>query len=109
MSRLILDDHDNVVEVPDEEAWEWQRANPERMNVAKGRVGDLLISTAFLGVDYSLSGGAMQAFETLVVRLDGDEWVRIEWATRYGWMRAAKEGHAEHVKRAQAGEWDEEK
>ena len=64
-------------------------------HVAKTEIGDVRISTVFLGLDHSWVGGPPLLFETLVFggELDQEQ-------ERYSTWDEAEEGHKRMVKRA---------
>ncbi len=65
----------------------WRMSHQDDCNVAKSVVGPDLVSTVFLGVDYSMGQGPLQIFETL---WDGG-------TKRYATWREAQAGHDDIV------------
>jgi hypothetical protein len=76
--------------------WQWVRKfeDPDYRNVARDIVGDYLVSTVWLGVNYSHTGGKL-TFETMVFDTSRQEDDRIVdgYISRYGTLEAAEAGH----------------
>lgn len=91
--RYKLDENGNAVEVKDLMEWaNWlETAN---RSIGKDVVGDVRVSTVFLGLDYSFSGGVPVLWETMVFGgpLDGEE-------ERYTSKEDALKGHAAMLER----------
>ena len=70
----------------------FERGTAAQRRVAFDKIGDVEVSTVFLGLDHSFGGGPPMIFETLIFggERDGEMW-------RYSTMKQAKEGHAEVV------------
>lgn len=64
----ILDENNIPVLCGDTTAYiSWREANPQSMRVDETRIGDVCISTVFLGLDHSYTPGAMPVlFETMI-------------------------------------------
>jgi hypothetical protein len=78
---FILDDDHQVVPVRDVIAWaEWFESHWPH-NIAESIVGDVRISTVFLGVDASLFDGVPLVFETMLFggSRDGYAWRYPTW------------------------------
>lgn len=88
--KYILDGH-KVVECSDLMKWATWFETADR-HVDKTMVGDIKISTVFLGLDHNFSDGEPQLFETMIFGGDFDQemW---RWPT---WEEAEK-GHARTV------------
>jgi len=69
--------------------------------VGKSTIGDVFVSTVFLGVDHNFGGGPPLLFETMVFRGSLDE---CQW--RYSTWEEAEAGHAAVVAAVEAGETD---
>ena len=90
--KYILDGH-KVVPCCDLMEWaEWFEAADR--HVDRTMVGDIKVSTVFLGLDHSFGGGEPQLFETMIFggKLDGEMW-------RYSTWEQAEKGHQEAVGR----------
>jgi len=74
--------------------WATQAENRAHKRVAETTVGRLWVSTVWLGLDHSLSGGPPLIFETMVFKADGEDidWSE-EYAERYSTEEAALAGH----------------
>ena len=65
-STYILDGH-TPVQCPDVEEWaKWFGENKFKRHVADEKIGDVRVSTVFLGVDHSFGDGPPVLFETMV-------------------------------------------
>ena len=70
----------------------------ERNHVCSSQLGDVLVSTIYLGTDHSFRrGGPVLIYETMVFGKDE------EWCDRYPNVEAARAGHADVVARVVAG------
>ena len=88
--KFKLVDHE-VFPVPNVLDWaKWYEAADRRVD--QTRVGDKIISTIFLGVDYNFGEGPPILFETAVFL--GGSTLRLK---RYSTWEQAVEGHAEVV------------
>lgn len=64
--QYILDDNHQPVPCPDTIGWAmWMERSRERY-VARTRMGKVLVSTVFLGLDHGYRGGPPVLFETMV-------------------------------------------
>ena len=88
----ILNEHGEPVPCPDLLTWgRWWGTNPDR-HVARDEIGDVLVSTVFLGLDHGWGRGPPVLWETMVFggKLDqGQE--------RYVSRADAQAGHARWV------------
>lgn len=95
----VLDGH---TPVGTNDVVEWSRMfddTPGGRAVGKTEIGDVYVSTVFLGVDHSFStGGPPILFETMVFRGPLDE---CQW--RYATWAEAEAGHAAVVAAVRAG------
>ena len=87
MKHYILDGH-NAVPCDDLLAWAKWFEKTER-HVADEVVGDVRISTVFLGSDHSFTGDPLLLFETMVFGGPHDQ----EWVERYSTWDEAEAGH----------------
>jgi hypothetical protein len=96
MTHYILDGH-TPKPVADVTEWAWWFETADR-KVALDEMGDVCVSTVFLGIDHRLVGdGPPLLFETMVFRNGhGDE------QERYATWEEAERGHAEMVARVMA-------
>ena len=98
MYRYILNDHDEPVPCPDMQTWaRWRIDNDQRRGVAKTCIGEVLVSTIFLCLDFQPGTGDPQLYETKVVggALDDE-------CDRYPTREAALAGHEAMVARVRA-------
>ena len=72
---------------------QWFERNSEERVVAQDRIGDVQISTVFLGIDHSFRQGEPLLFETMIFGGRHDEYQR-----RYSTREAAITGHAETLR-----------
>ena len=95
LGKYILVDGKPVPE-PDPIKWaQWFEGDKRRVELTK--VGEVEVSTVFLGVDHQWAQGPPLLFETMVFGGDLDE-----EQVRYGTMDEAKAGHAAMVGRVKA-------
>jgi hypothetical protein len=66
--------------------------------VAKTQLGDVSVSTAFLGVDHAFGAGPPLLFETMIFGGEYDEWM-----DRYSSYDDAEAGHNKVVENLKAG------
>ena len=103
MSRLyyILDEHHNVIPATQDEWAKMFIDDPKKKRVAETTVdtpkGRMWISTVFLGLNHSYSGG-LEVFETMVFP-EGDWADELCW--RYSTWDEAVAGHEAAVTRIQ--------
>jgi hypothetical protein len=94
----ILDHERRPVPVDDVLTWGRWLEQVENLHVADERVGEVRVSTVFLGLDHRHDGqGPPLLFETLIFGgpLNGEMW-------RYSTWDDAEAGHAMAVKKARA-------
>lgn len=95
--RYILDDDGSPVPCDSLTGWAmWFEANGDKRRVAFDRIGDIEISTVFLGFDHSFGGASPLLFETMIFHGDHDE-----YCERYTFREDALKGHARAVKLVQ--------
>lgn len=97
--HYILEGHEPVP--ADLMTWARWFENATNRRVAETHVGDMRISTVFLGLDHNFAGGPPLLFESLVFdgTLDGE-------MERYTTWEEAEEGHTRLVNRVRAREGD---
>lgn len=93
----VLDD-DHVPRRATMTEWGAWREDFSRSIVAKDRIGDVEVSTVFLGLDHGYSGGPPVLFETMIF---GGPMTHYQWRYRT-WERAAA-WHALVVEAIRAG------
>lgn len=98
--NYILDEQKNPVLVPDtHEGWErymqFRQAGDKVLRVAATTIGSGWVSTVFLGIDHSFTGGPPVLWETMVFNIPGFE----NECVRYTSHADAVEGHAAMVDR----------
>ena len=76
---------------------EWSKlfSNRKYQVLKQTKVGDLLVSTVWLGLNHAFGGGKPMIFETLVLHEDNHE----DDGTRYSTEAEALEGHKHYVKK----------
>lgn len=86
--------------VPTDDIREWGRMwdQPDGRIVARDSVGEVRVSTVFLGVDHNMGTGRVLLFETMTFGGDVDEWT---W--RYSTWDEAAAGHERIVAALRAG------
>ena len=84
--KYILDGHEAVV-CDDLMAWGKWIEDADR-HVDKTMIGDIRVSTIFLGLDHSFGEGSLQLFETMIF---GGEFDEEMW--RYSTWDEAEKGH----------------
>ena len=84
----ILDNNNNPVAKPVLEAAQWLDDNPSRKTVKRDEIGDILVSTVFLGLDHSFNGGTPVLWETMIFGGEHDQ-----YQERYTSHKDALEGH----------------
>lgn len=90
----VLDDENKVVGEPSVEAWaQWFEDNGlnERRRVGEDRVGQMRVSTVFLGIDHNFGSGPPHVFETMVFPSE-DDYGEV-FSLRYSTWEEAEVGH----------------
>ena len=85
----ILDDAGRPVEEPDVLKWAAWIEETSNREIAQHKIGDVLLSTVFLGLDHSFGRGPPLLYETMIF---GGEHDQEQW--RYSTHEEAIEGHA---------------
>lgn len=96
-AHYILDADHNLV-TTDRLTWTLFLEDLARRRVAETFVGEIRISTVFLGIDHAFGLGPPLLFETMVFGGPHDGWL-----DRYSTWDEAVAGHARVVKRIQDG------
>lgn len=99
--KFILDEDGNPKEEKNLYVWgKWFEENQERKRVAFDDVGDLAVSTVFLGLDYTFGFGDEKPalFETMVFKNPGFD-SQDEYTERYATKEEALKGHKEIVEK----------
>lgn len=78
---------------------EWGQKLEHNRQVADTTVGSVRVSTVWLGLNHNWGDGPPLIFETMVFEGPDDGWL-----DRYATLEEAEAGHAEVVRRLEAGE-----
>jgi len=89
-----LDEHNHVVPCSDVIEWGKFFQDSDRRRVARTEIGDVLVSTVFLGIDHRWGDGPPLIFETMVFGGELDQEM-----DRYSTWEEAIKGHETMVKR----------
>lgn len=84
----ILDNNNKPVAKPVFEAAQWLEDNDHRRTVKRDEIGDILVSTVFLGLDHAWDSGTPVLWETMIF---GGE--HNQYQERYTSHKDALEGH----------------
>lgn len=84
----VLNDDHSVRPVSDSLEWARSFENREARRVASDKMGDVTVSTVFLGLDHSYGEGPPLLFETMIF---GGEHSDDQW--RYSTWEEAEQGH----------------
>jgi hypothetical protein len=88
MAWYILDDENKPVRSTIDDCSKWLQENPERKAVKQEHVGDIYVSTVFLGLDHSWDEGKPVLWETMIFGGEHDQYM-----DRYSSVEDALEGH----------------
>ena len=90
MSRwYILDDNNKPVEAEDIKKYvDWEEANPEKRIVKQEHIGDVYVSTVFLGLNHAWNSPIPMLWETMIFGGEHDQYM-----DRYTSYEDAVEGH----------------
>ena len=88
MAWYILDENNKPVKSPIIQYSEWIEANPERKAVKQEHIGDVRISTVFLGLDHAWRSDIPVLWETMIFGGKHDQYM-----DRYTSYEDALEGH----------------
>ncbi len=90
--KYILDEQNNPVPEPDTLTWGRWNDNFKNRHVATTLLGNVKVSTVFLGLDHSWGEGPPLLWETMIFGGEHDE-----YQDRYTSLEAAKIGHTTAV------------
>ncbi|NOI89395.1 hypothetical protein F0235_02930 [Vibrio splendidus] len=95
----VLDKRKEVIQATQEEYEAWLRESGNGLGcaLAVDRIGEVLISTAFLSLDHRTDGYTPEFFETII--FSGN---KIKLHNRYPTWEIAKSGHQQLVKKFNA-------
>jgi hypothetical protein len=90
MSRwYVLDNNNKPIPASITEAADWLEEGSDRRTVKRDEIGDILVSTVFLGLDHSWTpGGKPVLWETMIFGGEHDQ-----YQDRYTSHKDALEGH----------------
>ena len=88
MAWYILDENNKPVRSTIIQYGEWLEENPERKAVKQEHIGDVRISTVFLGLDYAWHSDIPLLWETMIFKGEHDQYM-----DRYTSYEDALEGH----------------
>jgi hypothetical protein len=88
MAWYILDENNKPVESKINEYVDWEEANPTKKAVKQENVGDIRISTVFLGLDHAWNSDVPVLWETMIFGGEHDQ-----YQERYTSVEDALEGH----------------
>ena len=88
MSWYILDENNKPVKSTIVDCSKWLEENPERKAVKQEHIGDVFISTVFLGLDHAWDSDVPVLWETMIFRGEHDQYM-----DRYTSVEEALEGH----------------
>ncbi len=90
MSRwYVLDNNNKPIPASITEAADWLEEGSDRRTVKRDEIGDILVSTVFLGLDHSWTpGGKPVLWETMIFGGEHDQ-----YQERYTSHKDALEGH----------------
>ena len=89
MAWYILDENNKPVKATSiMEAADWMEKNPERKAVKQEHIGDIFISTVFLGLDHAWDSDVPVLWETMIFGGEHDQ-----YQDRYTSVEDALEGH----------------
>ena len=88
MAWYILDENNKPIRSTIVDCGEWLNKNPERKAVKQENVGDVRISTVFLGLDHAWNSDIPVLWETMIFGGEHDQYM-----DRYTSYEDALEGH----------------
>jgi hypothetical protein len=88
MAWYILDENNQPVKSNITDCGKWLQKNPERKAVKQEHIGDVFISTVFLGLDHSFQSDIPMLWETMIFGGEHDQ-----YQDRYTSYEDALEGH----------------
>jgi hypothetical protein len=99
LGLYILDDQNNPIKANDVLEWGKFFEQTGRRQVARTNIGNVLISTVFLGIDHGWMENEPVLFETMIFNLPEEE---DEYQTRCSTWQQALEMHNEAVRYVEA-------
>jgi hypothetical protein len=96
--NYILDEDNNPIEQLDIIKWNCRRGNDKNRVVAKSTIGQVEVSTVFLGIAHGIRNGMPVLFETMIFDEDYDD-----YQVRYCTWDEALAGHKAAVKLVEEG------
>jgi len=88
MAWYILDENNKPIRSTIVDCGEWLEENPERKVVRQETIGDIFVSTVFLGLDHAWNSGIPVLWETMIFGGEHDQ-----YQERYTSYEDALEGH----------------
>ena len=88
MAWYILDKNNKPIRSTIVDCGEWLKENPERKAVKQEHIGDIFISTVFLGLDHAWDSDVPVLWETMIFGGENDQ-----YQDRYTSIKDALEGH----------------
>ena len=99
MLRYVLNEAGDPVPEPDLMTWAQFMEQNDARRIARDEIGDVSVSTVFLGLDHSFTNGPPLLYETMVFGGPHDGCM-----DRYSTRDEAMAGHVRFVRAIQAGE-----
>lgn len=95
--KYIINEQGEVVPEYDLLAWaRWIETAKEKRILKRDQIGDLLVSTVFLGLDYDFTHTKPILWETMVFKKNGKS--DDDYFSRYSTKEEALKGHEENCK-----------
>ena len=88
MAWYILDENNKPIRSTIVDCGKWLEENPERKAVEQEHIGDIFISTVFLGLDHAWDSEIPVLWETMIFGGENDQ-----YQDRYTSVEDALEGH----------------
>ena len=88
MAWYILDENNKPIRSTIVDCGEWLEENPERKVVRQETIGDIFVSTVFLGLDHAWNSGIPVLWETMIFGGEHDQ-----YQERYTSYEDALKGH----------------
>ena len=88
MAWYILDENNKPIRSTIVDCGKWLEENPERKAVKQEHIGDIFISTVFLGLDHAWDSEIPVLWETMIFGGENDQ-----YQDRYTSVEDALEGH----------------
>jgi hypothetical protein len=90
MSWYILDEENNPIKTDSLSSFKWMEKNKHKKFVKREHIGDIFISTVFLGLDHSWNSHLPVLWETMIFGGEHDQ-----YQDRYTSYEDAIKGHEE--------------